>query len=234
MANPHLFELVTPDDPFGATGAYKKCRIVAHTKKGYHPLFWVAHGPSDDSAVFGFADHVKLNERGTAVVGADGILQQSPDPAGVPTVIGNDGVHATLHPSGLCHVRDGARHSVSEERLDNWLPVLAPVPWLLAISNPVYNSRVSAARRKRDAVFPLDDAMCSIRVNVDLVPRTPDNRYAYNPAALHTLVGLGPQFCLRLTFQRVPARGAAIFMRVDGEKRAQAGASGVPGPTGAL
>ena len=211
-----LLEFVTPEDPFGSTNAYMKCRIVAKAKSGLIPVFWTQH-TSDSSMVFGFSEDMQIRAVGEAFEKEPGALAPLSETNVTTPEVLHSGLHATLHPSGLSRMSSRQQVTITKGRLDGWLPVREPFLWLVAVSNPLCLLKKCLASRKRDAIAPVGDAACSLLAVVHVVPPAPNGKYEVLSNALGTVIGMGPEFCLRVTLFRKPQVSGAMYIRVLGD-----------------
>ncbi len=203
------FNLVVPEDPFGTSKRYRRCRIVFKSPDGFRPFCWIGR-PGDGSVVFGFSDiGFVAGEIGLARL-EKGVLVSDDKPISesIPPENRRD-PHVTLHPSGVCHVRSQDRDPLFEHRLAGWYPVQREFNWLHVFSDPLLNIPATVGTKKRDAIVCVPNTTESVKLKVDILPASSCGLYECSVSSLDTLIGLGPDFAVRVEFySHQPVQGA--------------------------
>jgi hypothetical protein len=128
--------------------------------------------------------------------------------------------HVTLHPAGACHVRVTGAPPIVEYSLAGWHPVKERFLWLHAYTAPVSTLPRVSAQKLRDAVVNFPSGARSARIQADIFPREPNIPIPLEPTAVDTLIGIGPDYMLRLAvFQHTPVQaGLALTRQISAGK----------------
>lgn len=193
---------VAANDPFGTGYKHRAFRLVVHTGDSARKVCWVLL-EHDGSVSIGLSDPgIVITEVGTARIDSEGHMLAQPDePVGAVSLSARTGPHVTLHRSGVCHVRANRETPLVRVSYGAWYPPLAALEWLHLFTSPIAAMpEISAAKvKQRDAVLPLSRTDQSLAIRVDLLPRDQRGEYPLLSGALHTAVGVAPEYAVRLS-----------------------------------
>jgi hypothetical protein len=172
----------------------------------------------DGSVSVGLSDPgIVITELGTARVDDTGRVSAVPDalnheiPASART-----GPHVTLHRSGVCHVRANRERPLVEVHYGTWCPPSEPLEWLYLFTSPLaaMPEALAGKIKDRDAVLVIHKTNLSLGIRVDVLPRSATDEYPLLGGALHSAVGITPEYVVRLTIFEHQAVHPRILVRV--------------------
>jgi hypothetical protein len=203
-------EPVSAHDPFGTGFKHRACRLLVKCGESIYKACWMVL-ERDGSVSIGLSTPAMvITELGTARVDPAGKVSAQPDLSteNIP-LSARTGPHVTLHRSGVCHVRARRETPLVQTMYGDWHPPIAEFEWLQLFTSPIGIMPKGPANLigRRDAVVPFPSADQSLVIRVDLLPRDKAGRYQLLDGALHTAVGLAPEYAVRLsTFQHTPVQ----------------------------
>ena len=201
-------------DAFGVGEKYRACRVVIQDGTAHRMACWVTLG-KDGSVSVGLSDPgFVVTEVGTARIAEDGTLVRQPSPAdALPAVTARTAPHITLHSSGVCHAVAHGHRSIVQTMHHYWFPPIESFEWMHLTTSPI-DHLPAVAPKSRDALVPSPGGSRSLKIRFDVLPRQSSGAYPAFSEALHTLLGLSPQYALRVSVFPCPATGPAYIIRV--------------------
>ena len=197
-----LLHPVATTDAFGTAYKHRAFRLLVDTNGSIRKVCWVLL-ERDGSVSVGLSDPgIVITEVGTAHVDATGWVSEVPDaPRQEMPASARTGPHVTLHRSGVCHVRANREKPIVEVRYGPWCPPPEPLEWLQLFTSPLAKMQETAAGKikDRDAVLSIPRTDLSLVIRIDVLPRSANNEYPLLGSALHTAMGIAPEYAVRLT-----------------------------------
>lgn len=218
-----LLKPVTNVDSFGTGYRHRAFRLLVDQRGSIRKACWVVL-ERDGSVSVGLSDPgIVITEIGTAHVDATGRVSSVPDPPleEIPAPR-RTGPHATLHRDGVCHVRANRERPLINVNYGAWFPPSGAFEWLHVFTAPVAAMpEIPLSKIKnRDTVLTVPRTDLSLAIRADVLPRSDRDEYLLLGGALHTAVGIAPEYALRLTvFAHSPVQ-PRLLVRVQQKSKA--------------
>jgi hypothetical protein len=191
---------IAATDPFGTAYKHRAFRLLVDTNGSIRKVCWVLL-ERDGSVSVGLSDPgILITEVGTAHTDPMGRVSAAPDAPG-PTspASARTNPHITLHRSGICHVRTNHEEPLVQLDYGNWCPPLEPLEWLHLFTSPIAALPTLGKVKVRDAVLVMPRMDHSLGIRVDVLPRSVNGKYPLLGGEFHTVVGIAPDYAVRLT-----------------------------------